>query len=78
MIYDVYDFDEQRWSCWDDKRGYLCDWMPERDYLKWYWVNLGCLGRRLPGRKTIYRSEADQKEAEREHGLQSDRLSDTG
>lgn len=65
MTYDVYDLDEKKWSCWDDRLGYLCGWMSEKDYLNWYWVERGCKGRKLPGRRTIYRSEADQKEAER-------------
>jgi len=64
-MFDVYDLDERKWSCWDDRDGYLCGWMDERAYLKWYWVHLGCKGRKLPGTHTILRSDADEREANR-------------
>lgn len=64
-VFDVYDPDESLWACWHIDHGYLCDWMPERDYMKWYYVHYGCLGRKLPSSRTLYRTEADEREKRR-------------
>ena len=62
MRYDVYDFDDQVWACWDDQKGYLSLFMPKQLYQKWWFVHYGVLGRKLPGLHTIYRTDADAKE----------------
>lgn len=68
MRNDVYDLDENKWSCWISDRGFVCDWMSEKEYQKWYYVQYGVMGRKLPGLRTIYRSEAEEKEKVRKHG----------
>lgn len=68
MRYDVYDIDENLWACWDSLRGYLTGWMNQRAYQRWYALELGCPGKRLPGRRTIYRADADEREARRQKG----------
>ena len=68
MRNDVYDLDENKWSCWTSDHGFICDWMPEKEYQKWYYVHYGVMGRKLPGLRTIYRSEAEEKEKVRKHG----------
>ena len=64
--YDVYDQDEGLWACWSKKRGYLCEWMTRERYTRWYHINLGCLGKTVPGPRTIFRSQADEEEAQRD------------
>lgn len=63
---DAYDMDEDRWACWSPQKGYMSGWMTAREYEHWYWIEYGCKGHRPGGKRMIYRSEADQKEAEHE------------
>ena len=67
MKYDVYDIDERKWCCWNSGNGFLCEWMPEKEYLRWYYIEYGAIGRKLPSTRTIYRSQAEDLERERRH-----------
>jgi len=62
MRYDVYDLDEDLWACWDPERGYLSGWMEKKAYNKWWNLQYGVTGRRLPSAHTMYRTETDEKE----------------
>lgn len=40
----------------------MCDWLTEKAYQKWYYIEYGATGRKLPSTRTIYRSQAEEKE----------------
>ena len=65
MRYDVCDLSRQLWACWCDTRGWLTDWMTEEEYLRWWRTDMGCPNRTLPSRQTIYRADANRREAMR-------------
>ena len=62
MRFDVYDMDDEQWACWDPDRGYLSGWLKKKDYNKWWLLQYGVMGRRLPSAHTMNRTEADEKE----------------
>lgn len=74
MRKDVYDADDELWALWDSSLGYLCPWLTKKEYERWWKLQYGVIGRSLPGRDTIYRTEADEKEKiRREHSKRSQR-----
>ncbi len=65
MVRNVYDLDERLWAAWMPGKGYMSEWMPEKKYRKWIYIHYGIVGQSLTGKSMIYRSEADEADANR-------------